>query len=135
MKNAILSLTALTLFTVAFSSCKKDPTFKDQLVGNWKSIEVKAGANDLTSSNSYDLRLQSTNEFDLDVTYMLPLTGKVIQSYDGNWATDDAKQDVTLTYNGSGDVKTWEITAISDLNMTAELLEDNVRYQVTFKKQ
>ena len=135
MKNTIFNLAALLLFTAAFSSCKKDPTFKDQLVGNWKSTEVKAGTVDLTSSNTFDLRLQSSAEFDLDVTAMVPLTGKVIQSYNGDWSTDDTRQDVTLTYSGTGETKTWDITAISDNSMTAELLENNVRYQVTFERQ
>ncbi len=135
MKNAIFSLAAITLFTVSLSSCKKDPTFKDQLVGNWKSVEVKAGTTDLTNSNTFDLRLQSSNEFDLDVTAMVPLSGKVMQSYNGDWSTDEAKQDVTLTYNGTAETKTWEIIAISDSTMTAELVENNVRYQVTFQRQ
>jgi len=135
MKNAILSLAALALFTFAFSSCKKDPTFKDQLVGIWKSTTVKAGTTDVTNVNTFDLNLQASSEFDLDVTAMVPLTGKVVQSYTGDWSTDDAKQDVTLIYNGTGETKTWEITSVTDLQMKAELVENNIRYQVTFEKK
>ena len=135
MKNTILSLAALALFTAGFSSCKKDPTFKDQLVGNWKSVEVKAGTDDVTDANTYDLRLQSTNEFDLDVTAIVPLAGAVTKSYNGDWATDDPKQNVTLTYNGTGEQKTWAVNNLLDNSMTAELVENNVRYQVKFERQ
>lgn len=135
MKNAFFSLTALALLTLAMSSCRKDPTFKEQLVGNWKSVEVKAGTSDLSGSTTFDLRLQATDEFDLDVTYIVPLTGKQIQSYSGDWVANLDKHDITLTYNGTGETKTWEVTAIADLSLTAELVEDNIRYQVTFQRQ
>lgn len=135
MKNTILSLTALALFTVAFSSCKKEATFEDQLVGNWKSVEVKAGTSDVTNSNSFDLRLQSSNEFDLDITVMVPFAGNLTKSYNGDWTGNDAKQDLTLIYYGNGEMKTWEVVALSDTGMTTELVEDNVRYQVRFERQ
>ena len=135
MKNAIFNLAAIALFAVLLTSCKKDPSFSDQLVGHWKSSEVKAGSTDLTNSNTFDLNLQSTKEFDLDVSTIVPLTGTITKSYSGDWVSDPAKLDVTLTYNETGDSKTWEIIAIDDLNMTAELVENSVRYQVKFQKQ
>lgn len=135
MKNSILSLAALALFTFAFSSCKKDPTFKEQIVGNWKSVEVKSDDTDLSHSNSFNLRLQSSAEFDLEITATVPIAGKISQSFNGDWTSDDAKQDVTLQYNGTGETKTWEILTLSDVSMTAELFEDNIRYQVKFERQ
>ena len=135
MKNAILSLAALALFTAGFTSCKKDPTFKDQLVGDWKSVEVKSGANDVTTTYTFDLSLQSSNEFVLDITSIVPSAGSVTLSNNGDYETNDAKQDVTLMYNSTGEKKTWEINALTESSMTAELLENNIRYVVKFKRK
>ena len=135
MKNSILSLAALVLFTAAFSSCKKDPTFKDHLVGDWTSVQVKAGASDVTDANQFDLSLQSTDEFNLDVTAIVPFAGVVTKSYNGDWTTDDAKQDITLMYNSTGEKKTWDVTAYSENSITAELVENNVRYVVKFERK
>ncbi len=135
MKNSILSLLALALLSAAFPSCKKELTLKDHLVGEWQSIQVKAGNSDATNSNHFDLSLQSTDEFDLDVTAIVPLAGTVTKSYSGDWSADDAKQDITLVYNSTGEQKTWDITAWSENSMTAELVENNVRYQVKFQRK
>lgn len=135
MKNSISSLAVLMFLTAAFSSCKKDPTFQDQLVGNWLSVEVKAGADDLSSTNTFDLNLEQSQEFDLDLITMAPLVGKITQSYSGDWTTDDNKQEVTLTYNGTGETKTWDIIAVSETSLTAELVENNIRYVVKFERQ
>jgi len=135
MKNSILSLAALALFTAGFSSCKKDATLKDHLVGEWKSVQVKAGTTDATTSNQFDLSLQSTDEFDLDITAIVPLAGVVTKSYSGDWTTDDAKQDITLVYNSTGETKTWDISAWSENSITAELVENNVRYVVKFERK
>ncbi|MBL7828797.1 MAG: hypothetical protein JNJ57_19330 [Saprospiraceae bacterium] len=135
MKNNLLSLAALVLISAAFTSCKKDPTLKDQLVGNWLSVQVTAGSEDLTAANSFDLRLQDSKEFDLDLTTVAPLVGTITQSYSGDWSTDETKQEVTLVYNGTGETKTWDIIEITDTTLTAELVENNIRYTVKFQKQ
>jgi hypothetical protein len=135
MKNSILSLATLVLFTAGFTSCKKEATLKDHLIGEWKSVQVKAGDMDATDSNQFDLSLQSTDEFDLDVTAIVPFAGTVVKSYSGDWSADDAKQDITLVYNSTGERKTWDITAWSENSITAELVENNVRYQVKFERK
>jgi hypothetical protein len=134
MKNAIFSLAALALIASAFTSCKKDPTFKDQLVGQWLSVKVKAGSTDYTASSQYNLNLEANNEFDLDVTATVPFTGQVTQSYSGDWSEDGTKQDVVLTYS-DGEEQTWEIAELTETTLTAEIIQSNVRYQVTFEKQ
>jgi hypothetical protein len=135
MKNAILNLAAFLLLIPAFSSCKKEKTFKDQLVGNWKSVQVAIADQDVTSSFSFDLDLQSSYEFNLDVTTIVPLSNPVVQSYSGDWTDDEPKQDVTLKYS-TGEEKTWEITSLTETAMTAEIVEpDNKRYKVVFERK
>ncbi len=134
MKNAVLNLAAIVLLASSSFACKKEKTFKDQLVGHWQSTQVTIGGTDATASYNFDLNLEGSQEFSLDVTSIVPLTGKVTQSYSGDWSEDQAKQDVTLHYT-DGDEKTWDIVAISDTKMTAELIENNVRYQVKFERQ
>lgn len=135
MKNAILNLAAFLLLAPAFTSCKKEKTFKDQLVGHWQSVQVAIADQDVTSSFSFDLDLQSSYEFNLDVTTIVPLSNPVVQSYSGDWTDDEVKQDVTLKYS-TGEEKTWEITSLTDAAMTAEIVEpDNKRYKVIFERK
>jgi hypothetical protein len=135
MKNAILNLAAFALLISTLTSCKKDPTFKEQLVGDWVSTKVKAGTTDLSGSNTFELRLHASSEFDLDITSTVPLSGSIVQSFSGDWDTEDTKQDITLTYNGSGQTKTWDVVNIGNTTLTTELVEDNIRYQVTFERR
>ncbi|MBL7807544.1 MAG: hypothetical protein JNN28_07015, partial [Saprospiraceae bacterium] len=50
MKNAVLNLAAYLMLALAFGACKKEKSFKDQLVGNWQSVEVTVAEQDVTSS-------------------------------------------------------------------------------------
>lgn len=134
MKNSVLSLAALALLILAVSSCKKDPTFTEQIAGNWKSVEVKEGANDRSNSNSFNLNLHANKEFDLQISAILPITGEISQSFSGDWTSDLEKQDLTLQY-GSGETKNWEVLSINETSLTVEMLENNVRIQVTFERQ
>lgn len=134
MKNAVFNLAAFALLITAFSSCKKEETFQDELVVHWLSTMVTVGGVDATSSYAFDLTLEASKEFSLDVTTTVPLTGNVVQSYSGDWAEDNTKQDITLNYS-DGDKKTWDIILISDTRLTAELIENNTRYQVKFERQ
>lgn len=134
MKNAVLNLAAFVLLASSFGACKKEKTFKDEVVGRWLSAQVTVGGVDVSSSYTFDLNLESSKEFNLDVTTTVPLTGKVTQSYSGDWSEDETKQDLTLNYS-DGDSKTWDIVAISETSMTAEIIESNTRYQVKFDRQ
>lgn len=135
MKNAVLNLAAFLLLASSFVACKKEKTFKDQLVGNWQSVQVNIAGEDVTGSYTYTMNLEGSQEFDLDVTSVVPLTGTITQSYSGDWTEDETKQDITLNYS-NGEQKTWDVTAISDTKLTAELIgADNKRYQVKFDRQ
>lgn len=137
MKNAVLNLAAMILLASAFVACKKEITFKDQLVGHWKSVQVLKAGEDATDTYSYDVDLQSSSEFDLEVTTIVP-TGfepvPITQRYTGDWDENDRKQDVNLRYS-DGSERTWEVVAISATEMTAETLENNTRYQIKFNRQ
>ncbi len=134
MKNTILNLAAFVLLSSSFVACKKEITFKDELVGRWLSSKVTVGSTDVTSSYTFDLKLEASQEFSLDVISNVPLTGQITQSYGGDWTEDQAKQDITLLYS-DGAQKTWDIIALSETLMTAELIENNTRYQVKFEKK
>ncbi|MFN0175625.1 MAG: hypothetical protein ACKVU0_13320 [Saprospiraceae bacterium] len=134
MKNAVLNLTAFLLLASALFACKKEKTFKDELVGHWLSSNVTINEVDVSSSYTFDLNLEDSREFILILTRTVPLTEKIIQLYNGEWLEDHSKQDVTLNYT-DGDQKTWDIIAISETSMTAELIENNTRYQVVFERQ
>jgi hypothetical protein len=121
--------------TLLFGSCKEEPSFKEQLVGNWVSTEVLSGNTNLSGSNTFTLNLQATDEFDLDIVSVVPISGEIRQSFLGDWQTDDKKQDLILKYEGYEESKTWEIIAISNTSLKASMIENNVRYQLTFKRQ
>lgn len=133
MKNAVLSLAALAFALTVFSSCKKELSFGDRLVGRWSSTQVTVGGVDATASYTFDLNLEGSREFDLDVTSVVPLSGRITQSYKGDWAENEARKDITLNYN-NGDKKTWDIVELSETTLTAEIIESNTRYQVKFKR-
>ena len=134
MKNAVLNLAAFLLLASAFVACKKEKTFKDELVGHWLSTNVTIDGADVSNTHTYDLNLEDSREFVLILTRTVPLTDKFIQFYNGDWVEDHSKQDVTLNYT-DGEQKTWDIIAISETSMTAELIENNTRYQVVFERQ
>jgi len=134
MKNAVLNLAAFLLLASAFVACKKEKTFKDELVGHWLSTNVTIDGADVSSTYTFDLNLEDSREFSLILTRTVPLTEKFIQLFNGDWVEDHSKQDITLNYT-DGEQKTWDIVAISESNMTAELIENNTRYQVVFERQ
>ena len=89
----------------------------------------------MTDTYTFMLHLEGSYEFELDVTSIVPLTGTITQTYTGDWIEDEARQDITLTYRNS-DQKNWDITLLTETNMTAEIIEaDNKRYQVKFQRQ
>jgi len=135
MKNAVLNLAAFLLLASSFVACKKEKTFKDQLVGHWQSTEVKVAGEDVTDTYAFLLHLEGSYEFELDAKSVVPLTGTITQTYEGDWVDDEVRQDISLTYRNGGK-KTWDITQLTETNMTAEIIEaDNKRYQVKFKRQ
>jgi len=134
MKNAVLNLAAFLLLASALFACKKEKTFKDELVGHWLSTNVTINGADASNTYTFDLNLEGSREFSLILTRTVPFTEKFIQLYNGDWVENHSKQDVTLNYT-DGEQKTWDIMAISETSMTAELIENSTRYQVIFERQ
>ena len=129
----MLNLAVFALLAPAFLACKKEKSFKDELVGHWISIQVTAAGTDVTDAYRYDLKLESNQEFNLDLTTIVPLTGEIVKSYSGDWSEDEAKRDITLFYS-DGAEKTWEVVSLETNALTAEIVENNIRYQVKFER-
>lgn len=130
MKNLILSLLALS---VALVSCKKEATFDDQLVGNWVSTNVKIKGVDVTSTNTVVLNIQSSHEFDADVTTKVVIGEPVVSSYTGTWAADEVKQEITLKYDNASEEK-YDVTSLTDKVMKATVVVNNERREFVFEK-
>lgn len=130
MKNLILSLLVLS---VAFVSCKKEPTFDDQLVGNWISTNVKIKGVDVTSTNTVVLNIQSSHEFDADVTTKVVIGDPIVSSYTGTWAADEVKQEITLKYDNNSEEK-YDVTSLTDKVMKATVVVNNERREFVFEK-
>lgn len=136
MKNAANGLLALLFISsLSFVSCKKDDTLQDRLVGTWNSKEVKSGGIDYSAIVDFNLDLQGSHEFDLDVTTNLPPAGTSTQSYNGDWKEDETKQDLILTFSGSTTPSTYEISELTGTAMKAEIIHEGTRYEVTFERQ
>ena len=120
---------------ITFQNCKKDdaPSFKDQLVGHWESVEVKLSGANLTASNKFILHLQETREFDLDYTTTISGAAATISS-SGDWQENEEKLDVVLTYNGSGQEVTYEVVELTETQLQVEYTQDGGRYSIKFKR-
>ncbi len=134
MKNAVLSIFAL-LFALSLTSCEKDKekSFEEKLPGNWTSTQVKIGGV-ISTQFSFKLNLESSKEYDLDLTSIVPLVGSTTATFTGTWSHDDVKSELIVTEDGTAKQSTWDIKELTDTAMTAELIFENVRYEVKFKK-
>jgi hypothetical protein len=135
MQQASFGFFALIL-ALALPSCEKskEKSFEEKLVGQWHSVSVKAGGADVTGNNEFNINMEASKEFDLDVIVTSPFAPTSTTSFSGVWAQDDDKLDVTLTYDESGDQKTWDVKDIADNYMVAELIQSTVRYEIRFEK-
>ncbi len=133
MKKTVFILTAL--FAFSFASCKKDKSFTDQLVGNWKSVEVKSDGTDVSAFTQFKLNMQASKEFDLDQISKNILTGtSSTESYTGDWEENTDKNDVTLKYI-TGEVKTYDVKEITEDVLKVEFVDNNQRITIQFDKQ
>ena len=134
MKIAVHSLSALLFISaLSFVSCKKDDSLQDRLVGVWQSSQVKSSGADYSAIVKFNLDLQATQEFDLDVITNLPPAGSSTQSYSGDWKEDETKQDLILTFNNS--TSTYDISELTGTSMKAEIVYEGTRYEVVFDRQ
>ena len=125
----------LLSLTVVLPSCKKDklPSFKEQVTGHWKSSAVFINNTDVTAAYQYALSLEATHEFNLNLS--TPLNGGSSTIYEsGDWIENEAKNDLTLTFNSSGQVITYDVTIVSETQMTASFTQNGSLFQITFDR-
>ncbi|MCC7244836.1 MAG: hypothetical protein IT269_04090 [Saprospiraceae bacterium] len=136
MKNLVFSLVSIFAFAGLFTSCDKtkELNFDEKLPGSWQSVKVTQAGNTQTGS-SYLIHLESSKEFDMDITTNLPIVGKTVTSRSGTWTSDIAKQEIQLTYDDSGEQITWDVTQLTDTQMNIELIQNGVRYNIQFEKK
>ncbi|MEI6410912.1 MAG: hypothetical protein WCR52_16115 [Bacteroidota bacterium] len=131
MKNSIFGLSSLLLSVlIFFSSCKKDATFEQQLAGTWTSTKVTYGSEDGTLLYTYDLVMQSSKEFDLTEKTLL---GTAVHT--GVWASNAGTQEVTLTDDDGSTQTKYDITNLTETQMTAETVINKIRFIIVFKKK
>lgn len=137
MKNFFFSLlSSLLCVALLLPSCKKELSFEEQLVGNWKSQKVKASGVDVSSSSSLKLVLQPDKKFKLDITGTAPLVGVTTQSFVGSWVRDpNDDNDILLTFDATGQTSHYEIDSLEENSMEAEILVSGVLYEVQFQRQ
>ena len=131
MRNSVFCLpTLLLLGLIFFSSCKKDATFEQQLTGTWVSTKVTYGIEDGTLLYTYNLVLQSSKEFDLTEKTLL---GTAVHT--GVWASEAGTQEVTLTDDDGSTQTKYDITNLTETQMTAETVINKIRFIIVFKKK
>ncbi|MFZ4474476.1 MAG: hypothetical protein ACOYPR_04735 [Saprospiraceae bacterium] len=130
MKNSIFSFTAI-LFSglILFTSCKKDPSYDEQLSGNWVSTKVTYGEEDGTDLYKFDLHLEATKEFDLTQTTLI---SKTVQT--GIWAANEGTKEITLTFDDGSAKAKYDVIELSETNMTAQTVLGGKRFTIVFKK-
>jgi hypothetical protein len=131
MKKFIFSLLVLSL--TSFVACKKEATFDDKLVGEWTSTAVKVAGVDVTTSNTVVITIQSSREFDAEITTAPVFGAPVTSSYTGDWSADELKQELLLKYE-SGEEEKYDISSLEGSIMKATTVVDNVRRDFVFEK-
>lgn len=131
MKNAIFSLLMLAL---PFAACQKEDTFESQLVGKWRSTQVKVGGVDVTTSNIVELDFEDTFEFEATVT-AIPAFGEPSSlAYSGDWESDNEKEEIKLFYD-NGQKEKYDITQLDETTMKASVIVEGVRREFVFERK
>ncbi len=136
MKNLVFSLIVFFAASALFTSCdkKKELNFVEKLPGTWQSVKVTQGGNTQAGS-SFQIRLEASKEFDMDITTNLPIIGTTVTTRSGSWSSDDNRQEIQLTYDDSGEQIIWDVTLLTDTQLNIELIQNGVRYNIQFEKK
>jgi len=129
MKNAAFGLLAILLVALSFTSCKKEDSFAEKLVGQWHSSKVTYDNNDATGLFNFKLHLENSREFDLTLT---TITGT--QASTGNWEPNATTEEVTLINDSDGITAKYDITQVNESRMTAETVYQGKRLVIIFDK-
>jgi hypothetical protein len=132
MQKSLFGLVITVLFLgLSLSSCKKDPTFTDKMVGTWKSNKVTYDGTDASAIYHYTIILNSNKSFDL--TQTTPLApGSVVRK--GTWEADNSREDIILHYDDSSDSDRYEITGLTGSQLNAEIIVNSKRLDIVFVK-
>lgn len=131
---SLLAFSAL----LSLSACKKEnePSFKDRLVGGWKSDKVTFNGADVSALIKFDLELRANRTFKIDLTTLIPPAQSSTQYFSGDWQEDAQKQSLTLSISNSNQPpSTIQIEDLSDQKMEAEINFEGNRYRVSFVKK
>jgi hypothetical protein len=133
MKNAIYGFfIAFVSIALSLSSCTKEKTFEEQLIGHWHSEAVKIGGVDASSSSSITLKLTSEKKFSLEISGNTLLVGTTTQKFAGTWEKDPTDDnDILLTFE-NGQKSRYEIDTLEDDKMDADIIVGGVLYEIIF---
>ena len=127
---------AFVSIALSLSSCTKEKTFEEQLIGHWHSEKVKISGVDASASSTIVLKLTSEKKFTMEISGNTLLVGNTTQKFTGTWDKDLADDnDILLTFDGSGQKSRYEIDTLEDNRMDADIIVSGVLYEIVFERQ
>ena len=139
----MLKLAAFILLASSFIACEEETSLRSQLIGHWKSSKVVIVENDVAveirDSLSYHLVLEESLNYQMETTTKsLNNPTPAIDTLEGDWAIQEINHFLTLSDFNSTPIITWDVSSISDSQMTLEAFwENNTQklYRITFNRQ
>ena len=139
----MLKLAAFILLASSFIACEEETSLRSQLIGHWTSSKVviveKDVAVEIRDSLSYHLVLEESLNYQMETTTKSlnnPTPAK--DTLEGDWAIQEINHFLTLSDFNSTPIITWDVSSISDSQMTLEAFwENNTQklYRITFNRQ
>ena len=127
---------AFVSIALSLSSCTKEKTFEEQLIGHWHSEKVKISGVDASASSTIVLKLTSEKKFTMEISGNTLLVGNTTQKFTGTWDKDLADDnDILLTFDWSGQKSRYEIDTLEDNRMDADIIVSGVLYEIVFERQ
>jgi hypothetical protein len=143
MNNAVLKLAAFLLLASSFFACEEETSLRKQLIGHWQSSKVIIVENDaaveVRDSLSFDLLLEESLNYQMETTTKsLNNPSPVKDTIKGDWAIEEINHFLTLSDFNSTPIKAWDVTSISETQMTLEAFWDNNTqklFRITFDRK
>lgn len=136
MKKSFFSLTALLLFALSFTACKKDEkTFEEKVTGEWHSVNVRINGQDVTDYFMLDIELEADNSFDATLKIVNVISGQTgVSKPKGEWTADDSSQEIELIYDGTNETELYEVIEVSESEMMIRTKQNNDDIEIKFEK-
>jgi hypothetical protein len=137
MKNALSGFCmALLLLSSFLTSCTKEKSFEEQLIGHWQSQQVKISGVEASSTSKVVLKLTSEKKFTLEISGSTLLVGNTTQKFTGTWEKDPSDDnDIMLTFDTNGQKSRYEIDTLEDDSMDADIIVGGVLYEIVFERR